>query len=393
MNPLWLGDKPVGKDFAGRQAFTSVFGEAVIGWRSDDVSVQFQYNNSSRDVVSAVTGTGVVANANAMASAGIVGGAGTASITSRDAVRYRPGHECTAQFTSLYEGAAVGVNQYHGLLNGSDGACFGTKDGVFGVWFVTGGVETFIPESEFSEPPVGGFNHDPTKLNLYMVQYGWLGVAPITYSIYMGHKLGWQAVHVIDRANKVIVPHLGNPSLPIQAKVSGTGNAAIRTASWRAGVTAGEAESNSSERWFAHTVLDATLSGSTTPSNVFTLRNKSTFQGKTNHVRFELGVVAFDNSTNKTLAIYGNKGATLSGNGAYADIDTANSVIEVSAGGTVSGGGRGPATILHSGNGTRIDVRDTGIVVYPGEAFTFEVVGASSYTGTFSVSARWREFF
>jgi hypothetical protein len=107
----------------------------------------------------------------------------------------------------------------------------------------------------------------------------------------------------------------------------------------------------------------------------------------------EPAIVAFDNSLNKSMAVYGTKAGTLSGNSAYSDINTANSVMEVSTGGTVSGGNIGPATVLKKDVSERIDVRGTGILIYPGDFFTFEVVPDAAAAGTISISARWIERF
>lgn len=390
------------KDFAGRRAFNTVFGEHVMGWRSDSISCQFQYSNSTRDVVAESSGSGVATNSDSMAHVALGTAVGSCSLRSIDAVRYRPGHELMAQFTSRYDGAQVGVNQYHGLLNGADGVTFGTKDGVFGVWHILNSVVEFTPQSEFNMDKLdgtgSGFILDPAKLNLYMVQYGWLGVAPTVYSVYCGAILGWRVCHIVDHVNMVTVPHLGNPSLPVQVKVerlSGTGTAAmVSTASWRAGVVAGETEYNNADRWFANTQLDVVLGGAAgTVYNLLTIRNKTTYQGKTNHVPLEIGISVFDNSTNKTLAVYGSFGATLTGNSAYTDVSTADSVAEYSTGGTSANGTRGPATVLRKDAYQYLDVRGTNVVVHPGETLTFEVVGASAFTGTFSVSTRWVEYF
>jgi hypothetical protein len=106
----------ISADFAGRSPFNTLFGEAVIGWHSDDISVMFQYNNSTRDVTPVVTGSGAITNSDEQAIIGIGAAVGSATLTSVDSIRYRPGHEVTAQFTSVYNGAQSGVNQYHGIL-------------------------------------------------------------------------------------------------------------------------------------------------------------------------------------------------------------------------------------------------------------------------------------
>lgn len=388
-------------DYAGRQNFNTVFGEGVIGWKVDNISIQFQYGNSTRDLVLTSTGDADITNVQAMLSTNINTGVGTATATSVDPIRYRPGHEITAQYTSIYSGAEANVKQYHGILNGQDGACFGYNGTQFGIWFISNGQEEFHPQTTWKgdnclPSDSKDFVLDPTKMNIYQVQYGWLGVAPIVFSIYTGYATGWRVVHWIDRVNIATSPHLGNPSLPITQKItrsSGTGSAlSIRSSSWRGGVVAGQDETISSNRWTSYTVLDHVfVDGSR--NNILSLRNNTTHQSKTNHVVVELGVVAFTNAINKVVAFYGSKGATLAGNTAFTDISSTNSVIAYSTGGTVTGGTRGPATVLNSNNGIRTDVRGTGIIIYPGETFTIEAAAGNGATGTLSVSVRWIEYF
>lgn len=401
MSYIRVDDMLMARDFAGRRAMNTVFGETIVGSREDDISVQFQYSNSARDVTAAVSGSGATSNSTQQAVVSITGAVGSAKLTSMDSVRYRPGHETTAQFTSVYVGAQAGVAQSHGVFNATNGIGFGTENGIFGVWILDGGVKTFTPQSSFNGDKLdgtgeSGFTIDITKMNIYMVNYGWLGIAPIIFSVYTGHITGWRVAHVIDLVNIDAVPHIRNPTLPIAVEVvrtSGSGSAAsVRTSSWRAGVVAGDSELNSANRWFAYTSFEFVIAASTR-HNVFTLRNKTTYQGVTNHVVVELGVVAFDNSTVKTIAVYGTKGATLTGASAYADINTADSVMEVSTGGTVTLGTRGPATVLQKDSSARTDVRGTGILIYPGEAFTFELVTGSAASGNVSISARWVERF
>lgn len=389
------------RDSAGRSADNTVFGEHTIGWRNDDISVQFQYNIGSRDVSTSATGSALVLHSNGRAGASVGASAGDCRITSVDSLRYRPGHEVTAHFTSVYVGMQAGVKQYHGCLDTVDGFAFGSKDGVFGVWFVSSGVEVFTPQSAWLGDKLDGTDEhehvlDPTAMNLYRVQYGWLGIAPAVFSVYCGYRLGWRVVHYIDLTNTQSTPHIRNPALPLQLRTvreSGLGTSAVvYCSSMRAGVTSGEEENNASTRWFAHTVLDASIAAGLARNNVFSIRNAATFHGKTNHVVAELGVVTFDNAGNKTVAFYGTKGATITGGSAAVDVDSTNSVMSIITGGTISGGTRGPATVIKAGGDRRTDVLGTGIKIYPGETFTFEAI-ANTFTGTVSLSARWVEKF
>lgn len=389
------------KDFIGRQSFNTLFGEKVTGMRTDDVSVMFQYGNSTYETTATVTGSGSTSNADGRAGISVTGAIGSANLSSKAPLRYRPGHEALAQFTTVYTGAQVGVSQYHGLLNTVDGAAFGTKDGVFGCWLLEGGVEVFYPRSAFLADKLdgtgpSGFVLDPTKINIYMVQFGWLGIAPILYSVYTGVEYGWVLAHYIDRVNAATTPHLDNPSLPIAARcvraaIAGT-DAAIYTSSWRAGVVAGPAMGDEG-RWFANTVLDATIAPSGVRNNIFTLRSKTTFQGHVNHVAAELAVLSLDNAGNKAIAVYIRKDGVLTGNSAYTDIDATNSVMEVSTGGTIAGGRELGSAVLKAAGDRRTDILNTGLVIYPGEMATVEIVTSGAFSGTVSASVRWVERF
>ncbi len=388
-------------DYAGRQSFNTVFGEQVVGWHTDNISIQFQYNISTRDVSTSATGSGLVIHSSERAGASVGAAVGDCVIQSVDPLRYRPGHEVTAQFTSVYVGAQVGVKQYHGVLNGADGFAFGTQDGVFGIWYLSSGVETFIPQSTWLGDKLDGSGEsgvtlDPTAMTIYQVQYGWLGIAPAVFSVHCGFAKGWRVVHWIDLMGMQSTPHIRNPALPLKmrtVRASGSGtSAAVYSASMRAGVTSGEDEANGSNRWFANTRLEASITAGGARNNVFQLTNNATFQGKSNHVVIELGIATFVNEGNKTVAFYGTKGATVSGGSAPVSTNATDSVVSVITGGTLTGGSQGPATVVASGNNIRTDVRGTGIKIYPGETFAFEAV-AGTFTGTVSLSARWVEYF
>lgn len=390
-------------DYAGRRGSFSIFEEAITAVRRSDIRVMFQYNNSTRDVKPFTSGGGSTSNNSERAVVSIDGNVGEASLTSLNSIRYRTGAMAEGEFTSAFEAGEAGVNQYHGALNGQDGIAFGRENGVFGAWLVRSGAETFIPQADWNVDKCdgsgpSGFDIDPTTLTIYRVQYAWYGIAPIFWWIYGGRDYGWILAHVVDLTNTTDLPHLHNPTLPISMRVkraSGTGSAcSIRSASWRGGTVSGDVDDTAGDRWFSKTVLEAAITGAGARNNLYTLRNNATFQGKTNHVICELAVVAFDNAGNKTIAVYGTKNATLQDNGAYTPIDADNSVMDVSIGGTIQSGAQGSAaTVIKAGGDRRTDVLGTGILIYPGETFTFEVVTGAAFAGTVSISSRHVERF
>lgn len=382
-------------DFEHNSHHASIFGEMTTGDREDYVSIIFQYGVSARDVTLSSSGSGVSSHDQGMASSVVNSGIGMQIIESKDVNRYRAGHEMVSNFTGVFKGAAAGVNQYLGPRNNQDAACFGTSSGQFGVWFIDSSVASFVPRAQFNSDPALWLN--PEMMNLYRVAYGYLGAAPIRFSAYNPAERRWDLVHEIMRVNSYDTPHLSNPTLPVAAVCERTTTqsntpSAVKTASWRAGSVGGQDKSNSASRWFATTILDATIVANS-GNNVLTLHVDTAFGGLTSHVVCELGVVAFANDTNKTVAFYGTKAAQITSGSAPAPISSGSSVMQVSTGGYVTGGTRGPATVLRSNNDRRTDVLNTGIVIYPGETFTFEAVAAAGVAGTVSISARWVERF
>lgn len=390
-------------DNAGRQAVVSLSGELVTGQRADDVSINFQYGISTFDIVAggAVTGTGVVGTSGAMATVATGTGVSTAELVSRDSIRYRSGHESYCSPSIVFATPEVNVNQYIGVLNDDDGLALGYQGLTPGIWFLEGSNTIFVAQADWNIDPLDGSGASGYTLNFQAGQvpdfkYVWHGFKNLTVEIVTDDGLTLQA-HKFKFANTATEVHFENPSLPVKMKIertAGTGaNLIMYTGSWRAGVIAGREEDNASNRWFSEVVLDFPLVSSVR-NNVMTVRNKAVYQGKTNHIIAELGVATLVNDGNKAVGVYGTSNGTLSGAGAYQDFDTLNSVLEWNTGGVVTGvtGVRGPSTVLRAGADRDTDVLGTGVKVYPGDSFTFDVDPGGAINGNFQLAARFVEY-
>jgi hypothetical protein len=286
------------------------------------------------------------------------------------------------------------LNQWAGFINDNDRWAIGYQGLEFGLLFREGGNDTFIGRDDFNYDKIdgtgpSGYAINPQAINVYRLAYVWHGGLPLTLEVQFGQQ--WIPVHVLDFSNQITETHLENPHLPVGGfieRTSGTGtDEEARTGSWRGGSIASNADEPSDD-WTSHTVLDASLV-TNQRTNIMTLVNPTTWQGKQNHIAYELGVITFDSVANKSVSVFGTKGATITGGGTETFIDEDNYALKYINGGTVTGGGRGPATIIKSGGERRTDVRGTGIFVYPGEAFTIEVDPGGAVNGTFSISTRW----
>ena len=116
---LWVAVKVNEYDTRGYNSIVSVFNDLIVASRISDISVQFQYNLSTEDVI-------IIAQNGANASQGnsemiLQSGTnlnGDVSATSVKSLRYKPGHEAFAIFTSAWvTGGVNGVKQYAGILN------------------------------------------------------------------------------------------------------------------------------------------------------------------------------------------------------------------------------------------------------------------------------------
>ena len=389
------------QDYLNRQGHVGIFGDQIVSPRLDDISVQFQYNIASNDVTSAVTGSGVVEHngTNFMrVRAGTGAAAGTAKATSVDTVRYRTGHDIYVYFTCYFSAPAANGKQYIGLLDAVDGVAIGYNGTNFGTLYRSGGADVFKTQSGFNKNTMlaesfgdgSGYVLDPSKVNLYRINLGYLGIAPIIFEVYGGTDFGWIPFHVMEFTNQQTTTHLQNPILPMRVEVESTGNAVldIHTPSWNAGVLI-DRQDEKADRF--QTARNSKTSVST-ETNIFTLKNLATFQGKVNHIVSELISISASADGAKNVIVYFKKNATLGGSPSYANIDAVNSVMQIdTAGTTVTGGTLMYALELAKVESKVLNLFDAHIKILPGETLT--VSASSAAASDISITVRERELF
>lgn len=370
-------------DKSGNESFNTIFGEQTTAERLDFINVQFQYNNGiGVDVKEENTGTGYNDNADAMAAIHTGASLGTAKITSRDTNRYVTGHDCVTMFTTIHPIPEAGTYTRHAYGDESNYVGFGNNETEFGIWKNFDGDIEFIPQSEWNEKLPKGYTLDATKLNIYMVNFGWLGIAPIQMKIYGGSKYGWITVHTFDTPNTRIKPHLGNPVLPIHAKVgrtSGSGDIVLKTASWRAGIV-GKSPTKTLANRPHQTFITKAIPGGDIDTPVISIYNQDNFQGKTNHVRVRYGTVNIATDGTKAVKIKVFRNGTLTTPSwvnfntyetpAQYDITSTTYTPGILIGGALSG----------KVDRQRINLFDNDVIiaVYPGETVTLTAASANA---------------
>ena len=389
------------QDFSGKQSSNTVFGETVVGKRLDQINIQFQYNISTIDVNTFVSGTGSVSHSQGVASIFTGTGVGAAKLESKASIRYITGHECVVHFTECFNTPEVNTTQQHGLFDSFNGTLFGYQGTQFGVSVRKGGVDTFIPQSSFNRDRMdgsGASGHILNKqaYNIYSISFGWLGIAPIVFSVYTGAEKGWVVAHIHDTVNVATGPHILDPTLPVAmliSRSSGTGaNMQMRTSSWRAGIVGDVPKGSLSDRGWVQFVEQKAVSANTlTP--VITLRNKPTYSGLPNHIRTRYATVSLSVDGTKSTSWQVLKNPSLTG-AVYVDKDANNSVCQYDVSATaVTGGSLVGGVVMGKTDTTRINLFDGDaiIAVLPNETVT--LAAKSTGATVVDVFLRWVEEF
>jgi hypothetical protein len=315
-------------------------------------------------------------------------GTGAASVTSAGSIRYQPGFDGYVYFTAAFPGAnsLAFVRRF-------------------------GGAE----DSHTIAFPFRAGDIDLTKINIYRINYGWLGVAPNVLEVYNGLVDGWIVVASFETLNKQVLPSVYQPALPITASVSRTtgeqgvcriglfdandgyfiqatgpnAETTLKTCSWSAGRIGCASGILPSDRPFG---ASDTVASVTTEVAIASIRNASTFQGRTNRVSVEVDLVSLSADGTKTALFYLKKGVTLGGTPNFVAVDASNSVTSVDvAGTTVTGGTIILPLQLAKVESKFVNLQGYKVLVLPGETLTISATSASA--SDVGAAIRWRELF
>jgi len=372
----------------------TAFGDLRNAELTPQVQVTFPYNLNGDLVFSSGSNGGVATQANSMAAiSSSIDPSGSAEIQTLRILKYRAGLGAIARFTTLYETSSANSTQIHGCGNGEDGFFFGYNGTQFGTLIRKNSVDTWTAQSSWSEDVLDGtgpskMTLDQTKLNVYAIEYQWLGAGEIDFKVEDEETGKLIDVHRVKFANSDTEPSTFNPSFPLEMKIvktGGTEDIRMKCASM-SGFVEGK-----------NIILGPTnnTAGSTTATSetaIFNLRNKTTYVGVTNRVRAYLRNLSLANDKNQlaTITIYRN--ATLSGVASWSDINGDDSVMEVdTVQNYVSGGNNLFSTTVSKDSGGHFDFGTEEFAIRPGDIITVTINGSGA--GTAAGILAWQEDF
>ncbi len=394
---------------AQKQEFISVFGDQIVGEREDYVNTAFQYGIPDIATTSTVVDGGFVTTFTSMAVIRTDGTPGsTAQVQSNSFLRYRAGHEGFCFFTAAFTGdIANNSEQFIGAWDDNNGFAVGYDGTDFSILFKMNGTDTIITQAHFNRDSINGFgssgfNIDPTKLNVFRISYGWLGGATISFRV-LSPQGDWILFHVIEQPNSSPVPSVLNPILPIRAQVKdsiGGSVLELRTASWNTGLVG--CPNNAGARYFS--VSNSLFLLSLTETHILTIRNKVTYANKPNKIRARIAAFGggaiqgfiFPLTDNITILSL-RKNATITGT-VFSDINTENSIMEVSTTGVFTPGSgievfTRPTHLRGNGPGFQYFPQSFEVILLPGESISIIALSLSGFIVNTIGEISWEEEF
>lgn len=254
--------------------------------------------------------------------------------------------------------------------------------------------EEWVNQADWNQNTLlsGTFTLDPSKLNVYRVEFGYLGAAGIRYYVLNPDTLEWVHVHTVKIANSTTKPLFYQPSMRVgwvAASLGSSGtNLTVKGASLFAGV---QGKRNAVEPSRSLETTNTTVN--TTFINMLTIKNRLVFGDKPNQGEIKPLVISASTDSAKGVLVQLISEATVSGVTSYTQVASDSIGIYATDAGAVSGGVVIASRTISAAEDGIIDISDFAISKVAGETLT--VAAKSLATGTpnddVTITLTWRE--
>jgi hypothetical protein len=237
-----------------------------------------------------------------------------------------------------------------------------------------------------------GVTLDPTKGNVYQVQFQWLGFGMIKFYVEDGSAGTFVNVHNVQYANENTVLSIINPTLPVYVgatNFSNTSEVIVKTGSMMAGTQGIKQQVGIN---FGASVL--TSPGTAAEVPILSLRNKEVFQSVLNRVELKIMFISASVEHTKPVSINFWASPALVG-AAWSDVSTNASVTQIDTAATSFSGGSKLFSLSLGSKGTEVVELTNPLtgILRPGETITATAVPESLTSHSAAVSFNWVEDF
>lgn len=397
------GSNPMVVEMGG--ASVSAFGDLITSENTPLIQLDFVYGINTQTGTSTIVTTGVVdTNASRLRIQTGTGAAGSGVFNSKKSARYRAGQGVTARFTAAFNAGVASSVQTVGIGTAADGYFFGYNGVAYGILHRNNGSETWILQTAWngdkcSGTGTSGFTLAPAFGNVYQIRYPYLGYGAITFWI-LNSTGRWILCHTIQYPNTTATTQLSNPNMYFYAQAVNTGSTTNLTIyCGSVGILLSGVRSYAS---FPKWAYDNNKSTVTAETNLFSLKNCTTYNGVTNFGQLRINSISVGSSAINAITVIRLRiGATLGGTATYAAVSgtTADNGVTITSGSSIASantvhttatGGTYIYNLSLSGAGTAvIDLTPFDIFIAPTEILT--ISGFASASATISASANWTE--
>ena len=388
----------------------TAFGDLRTAELSPVLQISFEYTVTNTEIGTIeVLNSGTVTQADAMVvvSTGTTTGSNAEWETRRHA-KYRAGLGGVMRFTTLFTQGIAGTEQIVGLAD-VEGVTASHKNGYavgfsgedFGFFRWQNDVLFFVPLTSWNDPLDGtgasGMTIDPTKLNVFFIQFQYLGAGAVKIWVEDDLTGGMILAHTLLYANLNITPSVFNPNFHMMVRVDNgatTSNMIAKSASM-AYFIEGKTEYTELQQPQTGTG-QKTKTSITAERAILTVRNKSTYASKVNFLDVLLENITSSieaGSANNLGAVRLVRNATLGGTPSWSDLDTNNSLLEIDTSGTTVTGGKELFSSPLAGKNDRFGVNATDYKIILAVGDTITLAGKSSNSATITGSMLFKELF
>jgi hypothetical protein len=241
---------------------------------------------------------------------------------------------------------------------------------------------------------VSGMTLDPTKGNVYKIQYQYLGYGEQDFFVENSADGSFQLVHRFKYANSNTVPWCLDPTFHLnmiaQTDTGYSGGALTMKTSSMAGFIQGK-NGGYGIRRSATSIVTATTS-----EIVFLIvASRHDFNSRKNKTVVKPDFLNFANEGSKELTVNLYKNPTsILGAAALTDIQANVSVMKYgSTGTTVTGGSKLLTFTLAGGASEIVDLKKLDVLIRPNDRFVFTQIGTSGGLGANSIGLSWKEIY
>lgn len=236
-----------------------------------------------------------------------------------------------------------------------------------------------------------GVTLDPTKFNVYKIQFQYLGAGAVEFAIEKPSTGRFVLVHRIEYANANTIPSLINPTLPLHIMSKNTSNTSNLTV--KSGSMAGFIQGQESDVGLIKGAANLKTGIGTSQTNIIAIKNNVVYQSSLNRVKVRIDGVNVSSDGTKLVTAKIVKNPILNGTPAFSDLSANTSVIATDTAGTTFSGGTEIIDLqLGKADSKEIPLKQFKIDLLPGEIIM--ISGAtSSGTSDIGASVHWRELF